>query len=87
MRMNHKQEQLVRELFDKVKNKYPEIILKNLSVCPDDQDNIWVNILADMDEDREIELMHYCSTLECEIEENYGYAISIMPENPSLVPV
>ena len=85
MRMNYKQEQLVEEMFDRVKEKYPEIVFKNLSVSPDDPDNIWINIIADMDEDRELELIHYCSSLECEIEEKYGYAISIMPENPQLM--
>jgi hypothetical protein len=85
MRMNYKQEQLINELFEKVKAKYPEIVFKDLSVSPDDPDNIWINIVADMDEDRENELMNYCSSLECEIEEKYGYAFSVMPKNPSLI--
>ena len=85
MKMNYKQEQLVKELFDNVKLKYPEIVFKDLSVSPDDPDNIWINIIADMKEDREMEMMHFCSSLECEIEEKFGYAISVMPNNPSLV--
>jgi len=51
--MNHKQKELIDELFNKVKAKYPEIIFKDLSVSPDDPDHIWINVIADMDEERE----------------------------------
>ena len=85
MKINHKQEELVQELFNQIIKKYPEITFKNLSLSPDDKDHIWINIIADMDEDREIELMRYSSEIESDIHYNYGYRISIMPENPNLV--
>jgi len=85
MRINHKQQQLIEELFNKVKEKFPEIVFKDLDTNPDDPEHIWINIIADMDDDREIELFHYSSGFEVEILMDYGYRISIIPENPSLV--
>ncbi len=85
MRINLKQEQLIDELFAKVKAEYPEIVFNNLGVSPDDPEHIWINIIADMDEDRELEMTHFCSELEIDILMDYGYSISIMPENPQKV--
>ncbi len=81
MRINYKQQELIDFLFNKVKKEYPEIKLLNIESSPDDPEHIWINVEANMDEDREIELKHYSSELEADILINYGYAISIMPEN------
>jgi len=85
MKLNYKQKQLIDELFNKVKESYPEIVYKDLQTAPDDPDHIWINVIADMDEDREIEMRHYSSGLETDILVNYGYAFSIMSENPNAV--
>ena len=85
MKINYKQQQLINELFEKVKQRFPEIELINLQVSPDDSEHIWINVLADMDEEREIELTDYASELAVDILIDYGYAISIMPENPNSV--
>jgi hypothetical protein len=85
MRINLKQQQLMDELFNKVKENYPEIVFKDLQVSPDDPEHIWINVIADMDEDREIEMNHYSSSLAIDILMDYGYAISIMSENPNAV--
>jgi hypothetical protein len=85
MRINLKQQQLIEELFNKVKENYPEIVFKDLQVSPDDPEHIWINVISDMDEDREIEMNHYSASLEIDILMDYGYAISIMSENPNAV--
>jgi hypothetical protein len=85
MRINHKQKQLIDELFNKVKEFYPEIIYKDLQIDPDDSEHIWINVIADMNEDREIEMRHYSANLETDILLDYGYALSIMSENPNAV--
>lgn len=87
MRINHKQQQLIDELLSKIKAKYPEIIYKDLEVSPDDPEHIWVNIITDMDEDKEDELRHYSAELEYDILMDYGYSISIMTENPNLIAI
>lgn len=85
MKINYKQKQLVDELFNKVRSKYPEIEFKNLDVSPDDSEHIWINVIANMDEDEEINMRHYASELAVDMLINYGYRISIMPENPNSV--
>jgi hypothetical protein len=85
MRLNLKQEELIKELFNKVKEKYPEIEYKNLEVNPDDHEHILINVNADIDEEREIELRFYSAGLEADIHSDYGYRFSIMPENPNAV--
>lgn len=83
MTINLKQEQLINELFNKVKERFPEIIIKDLQVSPDDKDHIWINVVADMDVEREIELNDFAGTLEIDILVDYGYRLSIMSENPN----
>lgn len=73
------------ELFDKVKERYPEIEFKDLQVSPDDHEHVWINVIADMDEDREIEMNHFSASLAIDILVDYGYAFSIMSENPNAV--
>lgn len=85
MRINHKQRQLMDELFAKVKERYPEIVYKDLQTDPDDPEHIWINVIADMDEDREIEMNHFSAELETDILIEFGYAFSIMSENPNAV--
>lgn len=85
MRINLKQQQLVDELFNKVKEKYPEIVFKGLEVSPDDREHIWIIVDADMDEEREIEMCSYSASLQIEILLDFGYQISIMADNPNTV--
>jgi hypothetical protein len=68
-----------------VKSKYPAIVFKNLEVSPDDNEHIWIIVTADMDEEEVIRMTEYAAELGTEILINYGYAISIMSENPNAV--
>lgn len=85
MKINLKQQQLVEEMFNKVKADYPEIVFKHLETSPDDPEHIWIIVEADMDEDREIEMRQYSAELQIDILMDYGYMISIMSDNPNTV--
>ena len=85
MRLNLKQDELIDELFNKVKSKYPEIIKLNLWENPDDHEHILINVLAPMEEEREMEMMSYTAVVKSDIHLKYGYLISILPENPNLL--
>jgi hypothetical protein len=85
MRINLKQQQLIDELFNKVKERYPEIVFKDLQESPDDPEHIWINVIADMDEEREAEMRFFASELATDILVDYGYDFSIMPENPNTI--
>ena len=83
MRINLKQQQLLDELLSKVKERYPEIEVSYLEESPEDPDDIWINVIAEMDEDRQMEMSLYAAELETDILTDYGYAFTIMSHNPN----
>jgi hypothetical protein len=83
MKINQKQQKLIDKILERVKENYPEIVFKNLQRSPEDPRDIWINVIADMDEDREIELRHFSAKVGNEIFNKYGFDIFIMPENPN----
>jgi len=44
--------------------------------------NIWINVIVDWDEERYLEFRDFTAEIESEIDTDYGYRISIMPELP-----
>jgi GTP cyclohydrolase II len=84
-RLNHKQEELIQELFAAVQAKYPTIFIKGYELNPDDKEHVWVIVEAAMDEDDEIALRHFAASLSADILMDYGYSISIMTDNPTVV--
>jgi hypothetical protein len=85
LRMNHKQRELIEELFQTVHAKYPQTRITGYELNPDDKEHIWVIVEVMMDEDTEIELRTFAAELCTDILLDYGYAFSIMTENPTLV--
>ncbi|MCX6155296.1 MAG: hypothetical protein NT007_14165 [Candidatus Kapabacteria bacterium] len=85
MKINLKQQQLIDELLAKVKERYPEIVVRNMEPTVDSPDDIWIHVLADMDEERQMELSSYAAELETDILTDYGYAFTIMPHNPNTI--
>ncbi len=85
MEINPKLQELIDQLFDKVKAKYPNITFKHLESSHDDRENIWVIVNADMDEDEVLEMREFSSQLEYHILMDHGYLISMMYDNPNAV--
>ena len=85
MKINHEQQKLIDEMFKKLKDRYPEIVFDSLQPSADNPADIWVNILADMDEEREMELHSYAAKLSMDILLEHDYDILPMFENPSRV--
>jgi len=79
--MNFKQQELVGQYFQTVKTKFPEIEFLGVTESPEDPQDLWVNILSPLDEDRETELIELAGELTIEMLVQYGYHISIMPRN------
>jgi len=77
--INFKQQELIDELFGAVKEKYPEVEFISVTESPEDPADLWVNITAPVDEDREIELSHFAADKSTDILLDYGYQILIMP--------
>jgi hypothetical protein len=85
MKINIKQQELVDEIIKKAKVRFPEIQFKDLTTSPDDPEHIWINVITNMEDDKEMELIHFSSKLDYNILMKYGYKITLMPENPNVV--
>ena len=85
MKINKKQKQLIDEMLRKIKERYPEVIFKGLIPSADNPEDIWVNVLADMDEEREMEMSFYSAGLSMDILMETDYDITLMIDNPSRV--
>ncbi len=85
LRLNHKQRELIEELFQTVHAKYPQTRITGYELNPDDKEHIWVIVEVMMDEDTEIELQTFAAELSADVMMDYGYSISLMTENPTLI--
>ena len=83
-RINIKQQQLIDEMLQKAKDKYPDIVFKKLERSPDDRDHIWICVESNMDEDTLLEFYDFAAELDIETLMNYGYKITLMPTGTSL---
>jgi len=77
--INFKQEELIHSFFSSVRKKFPEVEFLNVTECPEDSANLWINITEPEDEDREIGLMEFACDKTVDILLDYGYHISVMP--------
>ncbi len=77
--INTKQQELINELLETVKERFPEVKLLDVTESPENSNDLWVNVTAPEDEDREIELMEFTSDKEADILVDYGYRIAVMP--------
>lgn len=81
MIINFKQQELIEELFQTVRGRFPEVELLNVTESPEDPKDLWVNILVPEDEDQEIALTELASEKTTDMLLDYGYHISIMPRH------
>jgi hypothetical protein len=77
--MNHRQEALVHELFERVHARFPILVQgEDLRTSPDDPNHIWVYASARMNAQDESDVHDFAAEIEAEILEHYGYRISLM---------
>ncbi len=81
MRINFKQEELIKKLMKAIRRKFPEVRLIDVTESPDDPEIFWLNMTAPEDEDREIELLRFGSKKVTDIMLDYGCYFLIMPNN------
>ncbi|MGH7493159.1 MAG: hypothetical protein ACREOO_12295 [bacterium] len=79
--INFKQQELIDNLFKAVKEKYAEVEFLNVTESPEDPADLWLNITAPADEDREIELSRFANQISTDILQDYGYLIFVMPRS------
>jgi hypothetical protein len=79
MRINFKQEELIKKIMRAIRRKFPEVRLIDVTESPDDPETLWINMTAPEDEDRKIRLREFGSEIITDILLDYGYYFLIMP--------
>lgn len=76
--INFKQKELIQNFFREMKQKFPETEFVSVSESPENPSDLWINITALEDENREEELISFASDKTSDILLDYGYYITIM---------
>jgi len=76
--INFKQLELSHVIFDKLKQRFPELELVNIIESPESPFSVWVNVIMPDDEDRELEVRQMASELSADIHMDYGYHILVL---------
>jgi hypothetical protein len=60
--INTKQKELIHELLEAVKERFPEVKLLNVTESPENSNDLWINVIAPEDEDRKSNLWNSQAT-------------------------
>ncbi len=77
--INFKQEQLIEEFVNYVREKFPEVEFISVSESPEDPESLWVRVTSPEDEDRESALIEYSADKFMDILTDYGYHMLMVP--------
>ncbi len=77
--INFKQEELIKEVVDYVREKFPEVRFLGVTESPEDPESLWIRVTAPEDEKRESELTDYACDKTMDILLDYGYHMLVMP--------
>ncbi|MEZ4528856.1 MAG: hypothetical protein R2941_23335 [Desulfobacterales bacterium] len=77
--INFKQEQLIEEVVNYVREKFPEVRFIGVSESPEDPADLWIRVTSPEDEDRRSELISYACDKTMDILLDYGYHMLVMP--------
>ncbi len=81
MRINFKQEELIKKIMRAVRRKFPEVELIKVTESPEGYETLWINVTAPEDEDREMALIKFAANKTIDILLDYGYHFLVMPNN------
>ena len=76
---NFKQQQLAQDFFQAIKAEFAEIELIDMTPSAEDPRDLWINVTAPAEEEREFELMEAASAKSADILQDYGYSILMLP--------
>jgi len=76
--MNVKQKELIDDLYQSTKQRFPEIDLINITNSPENSEEIWINVTSP-NEQLEDELIVFSAEKSTDILLDYGYQILVMP--------
>ncbi|MFY8000450.1 MAG: hypothetical protein ACOVSW_17780 [Candidatus Kapaibacteriota bacterium] len=79
--MKRKVKTLAMNLFEITQKKFPEIRFINIQEHPEQADRYWINVSADMDEEREMVMGKFVADNAMDILVKEGYSFAIMLDN------
>lgn len=79
--INFKQRELIEEFYNALKEQFPEIEFLGVTESPEDPSDLWLNVTAPEDEEREIAMIEVAGNKTADILQDYGYYILIMPRS------
>jgi len=71
--INFKQKELIQNFFKEMQEKFPETEFVSVTESPENPADLWINITALEDENREEELIAFASDKTSDILLDYGY--------------
>ncbi len=77
--LNFKQEELIKEVVNYVREKFPEVRFIGVTESPEDPESLWIRVTAPENENRESELTDYACDKTMDILLDYGYHMLVMP--------
>jgi len=83
--INFKQEELIEELVNHVRKKFPEVRFIKVSESPEDPESLWVRVTSPEDDDRRYALIEYSADKSMDILMDYGYHMLVMPTRQKYV--
>ena len=83
--LNIRQEELIKEFIAAIQQRFPEVELIEVTPSPENPNDLWLNVTAPDDEDREIELIEFAAEKGTDILLDYGYHLLVMPEKRTAV--
>ncbi|MGE0085733.1 MAG: hypothetical protein AB7S75_15090 [Desulfococcaceae bacterium] len=77
--INFRQEELIEEVVNYVREKFPDVRFIGVSESPEDPSDLWIRVTSQEDEDRRSELIEYACDKTMDILLDYGYHMLVMP--------
>ena len=79
IRLNFKQEELATELFNIIKEYYPETDLIEITQSSENPLTLWIKVTAPTNKDRKIALSEFAADKCTDILCDYGYHMLVLP--------
>ncbi len=76
---NFKQKELIQILTDRIREKFQEVELINVSESWEDPETLWIHVTAPADEDRMVDLIEFAGDRTTDILMDCGYHMLVMP--------
>jgi hypothetical protein len=79
MTLNHKQEELIRELVRDIEAQFPDTRFVQVSPSPESERTLWLEFTKPADDDRMLDIIEYAGPRAMDILLDYGYHMLVMP--------